>query len=481
MSAGVIISIVLIYFLVLIGISFLTSRGANNETFFKANNQSPWYLVAFGMIGASLSGITFISIPGSVSNPDKQFGYMQIVFGYLIGYIVIAYVLMPLYYRLNVTSIYTYLRQRFGKESHKIGAFYFLISRVTGASIRLLLVANVLQKVVFDYYNIPFEVTVLLSIVLIWIYTFKGGIKTILWTDTLQTLFMLVSLGLTIWYVLGELDFGEGGVVQAVQDSGFSRIFYFDDWNKGNHFVKMFFGGMFIAIGMTGLDQDMMQKNLTCKSLKEAQRNMMSFAFVLVVVNFIFLLLGALLYLYANQKGIDITKISGDMLFPSLAIGQDIGIGGVIGGVFLLGLIAAAYSSADSALTSLTTSVCVDFLGEKKEVTQKTRRIVHILVSVLLFITIVIFHHTMTDGAIWQLIGLAGYTYGPLIGLFFFGILTNRKVEDGLTFDICFMAPIFTYFINFLFIHYCDFSFGASLIIVNALLSYVGLYLISKK
>ncbi|MEN9000716.1 MAG: sodium:solute symporter, partial [Flavobacteriales bacterium] len=272
MSAFFIFSILIAYFLVLIGISYATSRGANNETFFLANKKSPWFLVAFGMIGASLSGITFISIPGWVGDSAKQFGYMQMVFGYLVGYFVIAYVLMPLYYKMNVTSIYTYLKNRFGANSHKIGALYFLLSRIIGASIRLLLVANVLQSFVFNELGVPFEITVLLSIVLIWVYTFKGGIKTIIWTDTLQTLFMLLSLGFTFWFLSKELDLSAtGGVIETIKNSEYSQIFFFEDWNSGTHFIKMFLGGIFIAIGMTGLDQDMMQKNLSCKNLKSAQ------------------------------------------------------------------------------------------------------------------------------------------------------------------------------------------------------------------
>lgn len=502
MGPGLILSVLLIYFLVLIGVSYITSKGANNETFFLANKKSPWFLVAFGMIGASLSGITFISIPGQVgiTNADgiltTQFSYMQIVLGYLVGYVVIAYVLMPIYYKLNLTSIYGYLKQRFGKNSHKIGAFYFLLSRITGASIRLLLVANVLQEFVFNALNIPFEITVLISILLIWIYTFKGGIKTIIWTDTLQTLFMLLSLGFTVWFIATELNIQEtGGLFNTIKNSEFSQIFYFDNWNGGNHFVKMFFGGMFITIGMTGLDQDMMQKNLSCKNIKSAQKNMMSFAVLLVVINLVFLALGALLYMYAQKNNIEIpfemvTNEAGelvkkprtDLLFPEIALKSNIGIG--VGVLFLLGLIAAAYSSADSALTSLTTSVCVDFIGDKNEekVSQQTRRKVHVLMSLVLFLVVIILHYTLSLSAIWQLITLAGYTYGPLIGLFFFGILTKRKLNDKLVLLVCLLAPVLTYFINLYSANiFNGFQFGATLIILNSLLTYLGLYLISKK
>jgi len=479
MSSTFIFIVLIAYFLVLIGISFLTSRGANNDTFYLGNKQSPWFLVAFGMIGASLSGITFISIPGWVGDAGKQFGYMQMVLGYLAGYFVISFVLMPLYYKMNVTSIYTYLQKRFGTEAHKIGAIYFLVSRITGASIRLLLVANVLQAFVFDEFNIPFEITVFISIALIWVYTFKGGIKTIIWTDTLQTLFMLLSLGFTFWFLATELDLTEtGGLIETVKNSEYSQIFFFEDWNGKYHFVKMFFGGMFIAIGMTGLDQDMMQKNLSCKNLKSAQTNMVSFSIVLVFINLIFLILGALLYLYAGQEGISIPEKT-DLLFPQIALKSNIGIG--IGILFLLGLIAAAYSSADSALTSLTTSICVDFLDTEKEKTSKKRRqLIHLLMSAVLFVTVVILNKTLDESAIWQLIWLAGFTYGPLIGLFFFGILTRLQLRKNLIVLACLAPPILTYFINS-GLSNIGFELGGSLIIVNSFLTFFSLFLISQK
>jgi|TARA_B110000977_G_scaffold32713_1_gene43479 Na+/proline symporter len=481
MSPFFLFSLLIAYFLLLIGISYVTSRGANNETFFLANKKSPWFLVAFGMIGASLSGITFISIPGWVGNSAKQFGYMQMVLGYLVGYFVIAYVLMPLYYKMNVTSIYTYLKNRFGFYSHKIGALYFLLSRIIGASIRLLLVANVLQAFVFDELNIPFEITVLISIALIWVYTFKGGIKTIIWTDTLQTLFMLLSLGFTFWFLSKELNLLEtGGVIETIINSKYSQIFFFEDWNSGTHFVKMFFGGIFIAIGMTGLDQDMMQKNLSCKNLKSAQTNMVFFSIVLVFINLIFLGLGALLYMYAEQRGIAIPEKT-DLLFPQIALKSNMGIG--IGVLFLLGLIAAAYSSADSALTSLTTSVCVDFVEtEEKKVSKSTRMKIHIIMSVVLFITVIILNSTLDESAIWTLIRLAGYTYGPLIGLFFFGILTKFKIYDKFVIIACIIPPILSYYIDKYSVDlFNGFQFGGALIILNAVLTFLSLLTIIKR
>jgi len=492
------------YFVVLVLISWLTSRKAENEDYYLGNKKSPWFVVAFGMIGASLSGITFISIPGWVGSSTKQFGYMQMVFGYLVGYVIIAYVLMPLYYRMNLTSIYTYLRKRFGVTTHKIGAVYFLLSRITGASIRLLLVANVLQRFVFNDLGLRFEFTVLISIGLIWLYTFRGGIKTIIWTDTLQTLFMLLSLGFTFWYLREHINLDHTqGIINTIKSSEYSQIFFFDNWKGGNHFVKMFLGGVFIAIGMTGLDQDMMQKNLSCKNIKEAQNNMVTFSVLLVFINLVFLSLGALLYMYASQKQIamPLDELTGnprtDLLFPEIALRGGMPIW--IGIMFLLGLIAAAYSSADSALTSLTTSICIDFIeDDDNKVSKKQRMGVHLIMSVVLLLTVIVFKRTMEDAAIWQLITLAGYTYGPLIALFFFGILTQRSIHQKWVILVCILAPIFTFFINqFLStgavsigswdlvsntsIKDFGFSFGATLIILNALLTYTGLFMISKK
>jgi Na+/proline symporter len=343
------------YFLVLILISFLTNRGGSNADFFKAGKQSPWYLVAFGMIGASLSGVTFISVPGWVE--ASKFSYFQVVLGYIVGYAVIGTVLLPLYYKLNLTSIYTYLDGRFGKASYKTGASFFLLSRIVGASFRLYLVAVVLQSLIFDEMNVPFWVTVTITILLIWLYTFKSGIKTIVWTDTLQTLFMLAAVGAAVYYVSTDLGLTGSNLFNYIADSDMSQIFFFDDWKSGDFFVKQFLSGAFIAIVMTGLDQDMMQKNLTCRNLKDAQKNMFWFTIVLTIVNFVFLVLGLLLTVYAAQNGIDAHK---DQLFPTLASQNEFGIGVAV--LFILGLIAAAYSSADSALTALTTSFSIDIL-----------------------------------------------------------------------------------------------------------------------
>jgi Na+/proline symporter len=494
MSAGLIIAIVLGYFAVLITISLLTSRGATNASFFVGNRKSPWYVVAFGMIGASLSGVTFISVPGGVAS--GQMGYMQVVFGYLIGYFIIAFVLMPIYYKMNLTSIYTYLGTRFGKMSHKTGAAFFLLSRIIGASIRLLLVAVVLQEILLDDWDVPFVVTVIISVALIWLYTMRGGIKTIIWTDTLQTAFMLIAVGLAIYVLKDAIPaVSEKGIITGIADSGYSKIFDFSDMNAGGFFWKSFIGGIFIAIGMTGLDQDMMQKNLSCKNLKQGQTNMISFAIVLVFVNLIFLGLGAMLYMYNAETGIADAVIANgdkDLLFSTIAL--DDGTGLAIGILFLLGLIAAAYSSADSALTSLTTSFSIDFLNieKKKEKQQvKTRRIVHAVMSGVLVIVVLFLHEAMDESAIWTLIKLAGFTYGPLIALFFFGILTKLDLRNQLVLPACVVSSAI------MAILWCfstggplsgeelgifgEYKFGAELIVYNSILSFLFLLIISKK
>ena len=492
MTPTIVISLLSGYFLVLILISWFTARKADNDAFFLGERKSPWYIVAFGMIGASLSGITFISIPGWVGDSAKQFSYMQMVFGYLVGYFVVAYVLMPIYYKLNLTSIYSYLKTRFGKWSYKTGSALFLISRIIGASIRLLLVASVLQLILFEDLGVPFEITVLASVLLIWVYTNRGGIKTIIWTDTLQTAFMLASVIVTVYFIGDALNINEkGGIIEGVKNSGYSRVFYFDNWLDGNYFWKHFLGGIFITIGMTGLDQDMMQKNLSCKNLKDAQLNMISFAGVLVVVNLIFLALGALLYMYFDQTGVGYNALKvikrTDLLFAEIAQSGKLGI--TVSVLFLLGLIAAAYSSADSALTSLTTSFSVDFLKlEDKEENQqkKIRQRVHIGMSIVLVVTIIVLRRSTDDAAIWTLITLAGFTYGPLIGLFFFGILTKRNLKDYWVPWICGFVPVLIGIIwylnkNGLISWFGKYQIGAELIIYNAIVSFISLWFISYK
>lgn len=473
------------YFLVLLLISHLTGKNDSNEDFFRAGKSSPWYLVAFGMIGASLSGVTFISVPGSVE--AASFSYMQVVMGYLAGYFVIAFVLLPIYYRLNVTSIYEYLEQRFGWMSYKIGAISFFISRVLGASFRLFLVAIVLQQFVFDAWGVPFEMTVVLSILLIWVYTFRGGIKTIVWTDTLQTLFMLVSVGLSIYFINQKLGWGFADFLNSDELARYSKTWFTDNWAGRNHLLKSFFGGMFITICMTGLDQDMMQKNLTCRSLKDARKNMISFSVVLVLVNMVFLLLGALLFIYADTFGIGIPMMDGspksDLLFPEIALNS--GLGMLVATTFMLGLIAAAYSSADSALTSLTTSFCVDFLEIKRKPEKKRKQIrkrTHIGMSMLLIAVVILFKYVLDRNVIDGLLTVATYTYGPLLGLFSFGIFTSYHLKDARVWVVVLCIIILVIGIANIPTDWIGgYQLGYELLPLNGLLTFLGLWLIRKK
>ncbi len=498
-----IITIIAGYFMLLILVSFFTGKNSDNENFFLAGRKSPWYLVAFGMIGASLSGVTFISVPGWVGGENgSQFAYMQMVFGYLVGYAFIAFVLMPMYYRLNLTSIYTYLEKRFGVVSYRTGASFFLLSRTIGAAFRLYLVAIVLQEFVMIQFGIPFPVTVIGTIALIWVYTFRGGIKTIVWTDTLQTLCMLIAVIATIYFLGQRMNLGMADIFQTVNVSNYSQIFHFDNFiSDGNHFIKKFLAGVFIAIVMTGLDQDMMQKNLSCKTLGDAQKNMISFSVVLVFVNLLFLGMGALLYIYANNVGIDIPAKS-DLLYPTIALEH---LPPVVGILFILGLVAAAYSSADSALTSLTTSFCVDILGFEKNKNQtenqlsysnstildeaekvkqnsgqkRTRFLVHVGFSVLLFFVILLFWSINDEAVIKQIFTVAGYTYGPLLGMYFFGFFTRLQVQDNFVWAICLASPILTWLLLFLSENYLGYKFGFELLLINGLITFLGLFMIS--
>ncbi|MBT2161761.1 sodium:solute symporter [Zobellia barbeyronii] len=485
MTATHILILIGAYFLLLLFISYFTGKNDSNVDFFKAGKSSPWYLVAFGMVGASLSGVTFISVPGWVE--ASGFSYMQVVFGYLAGYFVIAFILLPIYYQLNVTSIYEYLKKRFGIVSYKVGAVSFFISRVLGAAFRLFLVAIVLQQFVFDELGVPFEVTVILSILLIWIYTFRGGIKTIVWTDTLQTAFMLLSVGLSIYFINQKLDWSFTEFLASEELKQYNQILFTDSFFDKNHFLKSFFGGMFITICMTGLDQDMMQKNLTCKSLKDAQKNMISFSLVLVVVNFVFLLLGALLFIYAAKFNIAIPLMDGqpkpDLLFPEIAMNSGLGI--VVAVTFMLGLIAAAYSSADSALTSLTTSFCIDFLNidEKAEKDQnKIRKTTHVGMSILLIVTVILFKYILDRNVIDGLLTVATYTYGPLLGLFTFGIFTKHAIKDNYVWLVALLSVLSIIgFANLPTEYLGGYKFGYELLPLNGLLTFLGLWLIRNK
>lgn len=470
------------YFLVLLLIAFFTGKNDSNIDFFKAGKQSPWYLVAFGMVGASLSGVTFISVPGWVK--ASELSYMQVVLGYFVGYLITAYILLPIYYKLNVTSIYEYLEQRFGWHSYKLGAVSFFISRVLGAAFRLFLVAIVLQQFVFDAWNIPFEITVILSILLIWVYTFRGGIKTIVWTDTLQTLFMLIAVGLSIYFILDKLDWSFGQFIASKEFKEYNQIIFLDDFFEKKHFIKSFLGGVFITICMTGLDQDMMQKNLTCRSLKDAQKNMLSFSVVLVIVTFLFMLLGALLFIYADKFGVSIPYMDGkqktDLLFPEIALNSNLGIGVAV--TFILGLIAAAYSSADSALTSLTTSFCIDFLGiEKKpeEDKKRIRKTTHVGMSIVLILVVILFKHVLNTNVIDGLLQVAGYTYGPLLGLFAFGIFTNHMVKDKYVWVVAVVSVLSVWLLAVLPTESLNgYVVGYELLPLNGLITFIGLWLI---
>ncbi|MFO8053773.1 MAG: sodium:solute symporter [Bacteroidales bacterium] len=469
------------YTVLLLLISWLTSRGANNESFFVGNRQSPWIVVAYGMIGASLSGVTFISIPGDVGSSLGT--YMMIVFGYLLGYAVIAEVLLPIYYRMKLTSIYTFLEERLGFWSYKTGAFYFLLSRVIGASFRMFLVVNVLQLFVFNAWGIPFWATVFVFILLMVLYTYRGGIKTIVWTDTLQTTFMLGTIIISIILIGKELDLSAAGMVEAIAESKYSKVLILD-WQHRYFFLKQFISGVFIAIVMTGLDQDMMQKNLSCRNLKDAKKNIYWMSRALVPVNILILSLGVLMYLYAEANNIEIMKTTDD-LFPLIALNYLPGIAGVI---FLIGLISAAYSSADSALTSLTTSFSIDFLrldkNDKLSEKQKinTRQYVHAGVAITVMTVIIIFNELNDESVISKLFTIAGYTYGPLLGMFTFGIFTKRKVLDKFVPLIAIASPLLCYLLSLnsekLFGGY---NFGFELLLLNGMLVFLSLWAISRK
>jgi Na+/proline symporter len=478
MPAHFILLVFLAYTALIFFVTWLTSRKANNQTFFIGNKVSPWYVVAYGMIGASLSGVTFMSVPGWVK--DTQFSYMIVVFGYLFGYMVIATVLLPLYYKLNLTSIYSYLDKRFGFWTYKTGAGFFLISRVLGASLRMFLVVNILQVFVFDVWHIPFWVNVLLFITLIILYTLKGGIKTIVWTDTLQTTFMLLAVIISVIFISKDLQLGLGQLLSKVWHSNISNMIV-DDWNSKRHFIKQFFSGMFITIVMTGLDQEMMQKNLSCRNLKDAQTNMFTFSFTLIFVNFLFLILGAVLLFYSASHNIVVS--SSDDLFPVIAMKY---LSPVAGLIFLIGLISAAYPSADGALTSLTTSFCIDFLNfDKKPVLTeqqkiKTRYFVHLSIATLFFFVILIFKQFYNDALIKMLFTIAGYTYGPLLGFYSYGLFTKRGVNDKWAPFIAVLSPIICYFLS----SYSKellwgYEFGFELLIVNGVLSFLGLLISS--
>jgi Na+/proline symporter len=487
-----ILSLIIVYFGILFFISHVVSKkDSGNDAFFKANKNSKWYLVAFGMIGTALSGVTFISVPGEVGNPENQFKYFQFVLGNAIGFLIIAKVLLPLYYRMNLTSIYSYIEQRLGTYSYKTAASIFLISRTIGSAFRLYLVVIVLQRYVFDFYQIPFALTVLISLALIFAYTYRGGLKTIIITDTLQTLFLVASVFLTIFFICQSLDWGLVEAFEQVKDSQYSKIFFFDDFRKGNYFIKQIIGGIFVTIAMVGLDQDLMQKNLSCANIGEAQKNMFTFTGVFVLINIFFLSVGALLYMYADRHGVAIPTdlITGkprtDLLFPEIAFHH---LSFIPALVFLLGLTAATFATTDSALTALTTSFCVDFLGmdkienASKANSVRTRHWVHIGFSLLMFFVIIIFNSLNDDSVVKMIFKIASYTYGPLLGLYSFGLFMKTKtVNDKLVPLICLISPALCFLISSnSALLLGDYVLDNELIIVNGLITFIGLLLISK-
>ncbi|MBK9290578.1 MAG: sodium:solute symporter [Bacteroidetes bacterium] len=477
-ASSLILTVFTAYVLLLFLFSWFTSRKTNNEAYFIGNRKSPWYVVAYGMIGASLSGVTFISIPGWVG--QTQFTYLMVVFGYLFGYLVIAYVLLPIYYRMNLVSIYSYLQSRFGTASQKTGALFFILSRLIGASFRMFLVINVLHLFIFQSFGFPFWTTALLFVVIITLYSFNGGIRTIVWTDTLQTTFMLGALVAT-FYIIGEkLGIHMGGLLQRAVDEGYTKIFE-TDWRHDRFYLKQFFSGMFITIVMTGLDQDMMQKNLSCRSLADARKNVITLGALLIPVNLMFLFLGASLYIYATDSGI-LLNFPSDELFPKLAVEH---FGGAVAVIFFIGLIAAAFSSADGAITALTTSTIYDILGKKNESEsslEKLRYLIHFFISSLIILINVLFRNINDKAVIDSLFTIAGYTYGPLLGLFTFGIFTPNKVNDKLVPLVAIISPVLSWLLNKYSVELLwGYRFGFELLILNGALTFFGLWLIKKQ
>lgn len=504
MNSNIILICVVIYFIGLLYIAYRTSKNSDNQSFFIGNRKSKWWLVAFGMIGTSLSGVTFISVPGTVgklTGTDYIYGgfeYYMMVIGFFLGYFIVAFVLLPLYYKMNLTSIYTYLGRRFNIEAHKTGSIFFIISRGIGATARLFLVINVLQIFLLDNIGVPFWLTTVVILLMVVLYTYEGGVKTIVVTDTLQTTFMLLSLVVCIIYVLTQLDLSAGEAYTKLSDSGYTHLMNMDG-NSGTFFLKSLIGGMFITIAMTGLDQEMMQKNISVDNLYNSKKNMLTFASTLLIVNLAFLFLGGLLYLYAMQNGAtygdgifgflgktgEMPNIMGDDLFPALSLQGFFPL--FIAVIFIIGLISALFPSADGALTSLTSSFCVDLLkmnendklSEKSK--KKTRITVHLAFTIIFFLLILIFKWINDKSIVYLIMSVAGYTYGPLLGLFAFGILTKRRISLRYAIlSIALIAPVITYTINELFINYTDYRIGVELIVLNGLLTFIGLWLVSK-
>lgn len=472
-----ILIIIVVYLIIVLLISYWSGkRKINNDTFFLANRSTPWYVVAIGMLGDSISGVTFVSVPGMVRDFDMT--YMQLVLGFFVGYIVVAYVLLPLYYRLNLISIYTYLKQRFGNYSYKTGASFFLLSKTIGAATKLYLIVLILQSLVFQQLGVPFAFTATGVVFIIWLYTFRNGMGTIIWTDVLQTISLLIALSLIVAQVAGKMGFGFTEIVETVRESSHSRIFVFDDWHSRQNFFKQFFSGIFIVIVMTGLDQNMMQKNLTCRNLKEARKNMLTYGFGFIPMNFLFLVLGILLLAFASNSGITLPSRS-DEILPLLA-SDYLGLPVLL--CFAIGVVAAAFSNADSALTSLTTSFCVDILGLSNLGSRtKIRILVHTVICAV-FVCVILFINGMQQTNVLNTIYVAvSYTYGPLLGLFAFGLFSRRPIKDTLSPYVCISAPIVSFLLEQTLKHTLNYQVGYEILLFNGFITYLGLLLISKK
>lgn len=463
---------ILVYFCILLLFSKVTSRRASNETFYRADRKSPWYMVAFGMVGASISGITFVSVPGMVIKTDMT--YLQMCLGFIVGYFLVAFVLLPIYYRYNLTTIYTYLQHRLGNKSYKTGASFFLLSKITGAAVRFFVVCIILQRFVLDRVGVPFGITVPFMVLLIWLYTRKGGIKTLVWTDAFQTTCMLVALLLIIYQVIQRLGLSPMEAVQAIFEDSHSRIFVFDDWVSKQNFWKQFFSGIFIVIVMTGLDQDMMQKNLTCKTLREAQKDMCTYGFAFVPANLLFLSLGILLMMLAQKQGTALPSAPDDLLPMFAASGS---MGNIVVIFFTVGIVAASFSSADSALTAITTSLCVDIFG--KPGNERLRKVTHLAVALVFMVFIIAFKALNSTSVIDAIYILCSYTYGPLLGLFAYSLLTKRPVYDQATPYIAIASPLLCLALDHLVSLSTGYKFGYELLMINGGLTFLGLYLFS--
>lgn len=476
MQSRLVLVIIALYISILLIISyFIGKKGTNNATFFLANRKSPWYIIAIGMIGTSISGVTFVSVPGMVR--DINFAYMQTVFGFFFGYLIIAFVLLPLYYKLNLTTVYTYLNQRFGRNSYKTGASFFLLSKTVGASAKLYIVAIILQQLIFDYWKIPFYITLIITVLMIWLYTKNSGIKTIIWTDVIQTIVLVTALVLIIYQVTSKIEHTH--LLSKLFQSPNTRIFVFDDFTNKQYFWKQFLSGVFIPIVMTGLDQGLMQKNLTCRTLKEAQKNMIWYGAAFIPLNFLFLTLGAMLLMLANQNGIVLPEKSDQIMtvFASQYLGNTVLI------LFVLGMIAAAFSSADDSLTSITTSFSIDILEIEKNTEEsavKIRKKIHLIAAFVIILFVIIFKEINNKSVIDAIYTIVGYTYGPLLGMYAFGLFTKMPVNDKIVPYICIVAPILSYALNYFSTKYFHYAFGYELLMINGGLTFLGMIMTKK-